>query len=140
MYIRIYVHRYVKLWFYDLFRICLLSRSICSRFSHENIHTRVTRTERRWKPAARPPSSSSSSSPSSASTGSRARKYISWRLVDFAASCTSFHSRCLRHTFTWLNWFREWSTVYIRRFIYIGMFNGKCWSHTGCLIIDGSIE
>lgn len=42
-------------------------------------------------------------------TFSCTRKYISWR---FAAGCTSFHSRYLRHTFTELNWFSR--TIHVR--------------------------
>lgn len=59
--------------------------------------------------------------------------------------CTSFHSRCLRHTFTKLNWFSRMTHVQIYTPVRtIGVFNGKCWSsrfaYTRCLIIRNIIE
>lgn len=90
-------------------------------------------TRRRWSPSSPSSSSSLLSTPSARENifpeGSRAH-----------CSCTSFHSRCLRHTFTKLNWFSRTTRVQIHAGSYIGVFNGKCRSsrfdvYTRCLII-----
>lgn len=119
----LYTNRTMILYVYlrILFWIRLLSLSICSRFSRENIfmhasHERdgaetghpsafcifVSIAGRLWWPA-------------------RARENIfpggSWA----HCGCTSFHSRCLRHTFTKLNWFSWTTRVQIhtpRRFVH----------------------
>lgn len=62
----------------------------------------------------RPPSSSSSSSSSCLRRPVCARVNIFPKGSRARCGCTSFHSRCLRHTFTKLNWFsRTTRTIHV---------------------------